>query len=70
MDKTKAGLVIGGLIVAAVAGVAISQAVHAAPSQYCCPYGDNLCFTTLDELNGHIRTAHPGQRILISITWH
>jgi hypothetical protein len=71
MAKQKAGLVIGGLIVAVVAGIAISQNAKAKPSQlyYGDVNGDGL-FTDADwqnvermelglttALDGHLFTA-------------
>jgi hypothetical protein len=33
----------------------------------CCPYGDNACFPTFDEMADHIRATHPGARVPIKI---
>ena len=39
------------------------------PLPYCCPYGDNECFATYEELVAHVQTIHPGERIPIDIFW-
>lgn len=42
-----------------------AQASH----DWCCPYGDGLCFSTYEELVVHVQTVHPGERIPLPIEW-
>ena len=55
-------LVVGGVLVLALSGKA------KAASGYSCPYCGET-FDTLAELQAHVQSAHPGQRIPIDITW-
>ena len=75
MKDDKKGLkVLGGLILAGLAALGISKLAKAGPpapppeKPYCCPYCPD-CFATLEELQEHVATAHPGERIPIPIDW-
>ncbi len=37
--------------------------------EYICPYGDKIEFKTLAELQSHVGSSHPGERMPISIQW-
>jgi len=71
MEKeTKQGLaVVGGLVGAGLAILGITKAKAAAPPpEYCCPYCPG-CFATYEELVGHVKDVHPGERIPLPIEW-
>jgi hypothetical protein len=57
------------LVLGAVVLATILMARPAPAAEYCCPYGDSLCFATLVELQNHVITMHPGERIPIIINW-
>ena len=63
-QKVGAGLGIFGLITAIVA----ATRAKAAPREYHCPYC-GATFPTLTELQEHVATEHPGERIPIDIIW-
>jgi len=68
-QRVGVGFGIFGLITAIVAAIR----AKAAPLEYCCPYceaeGITTCFATLEEVNAHILSEHPGERLLIDIKW-
>jgi hypothetical protein len=64
MADNKVGMAIG---LATAALLLLSHKGEAATG-YICPYcGED--FTTLAELQNHVTTVHPGQRIPIEIVW-
>ena len=65
---TKAGKVILGVITAVGAFFGIRYFMRVAPEEYVCPYcGES--FSTLEELQEHVATQHPGERIPVKIKW-
>jgi len=66
---TKAEKVILGGVGALAAFLGIKYLMKAAPElPYCCPYCGQ-CFATLAELQEHVASQHPGERIPIPIIW-
>ena len=63
-DSGKALLVLG----AAVAGLFLITKASAAPTEYTCSYCGEK-FPTLQELQAHVETVHPGERIPIEVIW-
>lgn len=53
----------------AIGGILLMTKKAAAAEDFTCPYGDGLVFTSLEALQDHVRAAHPGERIPISIQW-
>lgn len=70
--KIPTSIIVGaGAVVAGIAGTFIylaTRAWAAPPKEYCCPYCPD-CFSTLEELQDHVRSAHPGERIPIEGEW-
>jgi len=64
---TKAGKVILGVLAAVGAFFGIRYLMRAVP-EYVCPYCGET-YSTLEELQEHVRTEHPGERIPIDISW-
>lgn len=67
-------IVVGlGLGLAAVLGIAaVTWAAPPTPPPeegIFCPYCPAGPFATLDDINEHIKTEHPGQPLLIHIEW-
>lgn len=61
-----------GVGLAAVLGIfALAWAAPPTPPEegIYCPYCGAGPFATLDEVNEHIKTEHPGQPLLIHIVW-
>ena len=65
MADNKVVLLAGARVLAAI--LLLNKKVIAA-KEYICPY-DGLSFPTLEALQEHVMTVHPGQRIPISIGW-
>lgn len=62
------GIVVIGAAAFITIGVILLTAKPAgAATRYSCPYGDGLSFSTIEELQAHVITAHPGQPIPIDI---
>lgn len=70
--KIPTGIIVGGGVAAAViTGTLIylaARAWAAPPGKYACPYC-GATFSTLEELQDHVRSAHPGERIPIEGEW-
>jgi hypothetical protein len=66
--NSKNGAILGALIVGAA--LLMTTRTSAESGKYVCPYGDGLSFDTLAELQTHVQSAHPGERIPIDIGWN
>jgi hypothetical protein len=66
LTKTEKGVL--GFLGAVAAIFGIRYLMRAAPGEYVCPYCGEK-FPTLEELQEHVRTEHPGERIPIDISW-
>lgn len=66
-------VIAGGIGLGLVALVGIAALAGAAPpappGEIYCPYCGAGPFATLDDVNNHIREAHPGQPLIIHIDW-
>ncbi len=50
--------------------VIVLKGPASATSTYTCPYGDGLTFSSLAELQEHIQTEHPGERVPVALQWN
>lgn len=50
-----------------VMGAFAMSIVQASQPQFCCPFCNGVCFYTVEELESHFASEHPGEPI--DITW-
>ena len=72
-EKKKVDLkpVIGGMFGMIMIFVVLGMISGMTPKpelRYCCPHC-GVCFATIEELQAHVASVHPGERQLIEIVW-